>query len=114
MSAAEDTVGFTRIDDKGRFSLSKSMRTALGLGEGSTMAYVKVGEAIMLIPQDKHLADLMEAATQTLERAGISVQDMLDDLPEARAAVVEEHYGRAFLDELKSMREPQDAPTGVS
>ena len=114
MSAIEDTVGITRLDDKGRFSLSKSMRTTLGLGEGSTMVYVKVGEAIMLIPQDKHLADLMEAATQTLERAGISVQDMLDDLPEARAEVVEEHYGRAFLDELKSMREPQDAPAGVS
>jgi len=102
MSAVEDIVGFTRIDDKGRFSLSKPMRTALGLDEGSTMAYVKVGEAIMLIPQDKHLADLMEAATQTLERAGISVQDMLDDLPEARAAVVEEHYGKDFLNKEKA------------
>ncbi len=75
------------------------------------MAYVKVGEAVMLIP---HLADLMEAATQTLERAGISVQDMLDDLPAVRAEVVEEHYGRDFLDELKAMREPRDVPTGAS
>ncbi len=102
MSVVEDTVGFTRLDDKGRFSLPKPIRTALGLDEGATMAYVKVGEAIMLIPQDKHLADLMEAATQTLERAGISVQDMLDDLPEARAAVVEEHYGKDFLNKEKA------------
>jgi len=113
MSAVEHTVGFTRMDDKGRFSLSKSMRTALGLGEGSTMAYVKVGEAVMLISQDKHLADLMEAATQVLEGAGISVQDMLDDLPSVRAEVVEEHYGKDFLDELKAMREPRNAPTSV-
>lgn len=102
MSVVEDTVGFTRLDDKGRFSLPKAMRTTLGLGEGSTMAYVKVGEAIMLIPQDKHLADLTEAAAQTLERAGISVQDMLDDLPRARAEVVEEHYGKDFLNQEKA------------
>jgi len=30
------------------------------------------------------------------------VQDMLDDLPEARAAVVEEHYGKDFLNEEKA------------
>jgi bifunctional DNA-binding transcriptional regulator/antitoxin component of YhaV-PrlF toxin-antitoxin module len=105
MDSAEAVVGYTRIDDKGRVSLGKPMRAALGLNAGASMAYVKVGDAIMLIPQDAHLTEVMENATRALERARISVDDLMDSLTEARAEVVVEHYGEEFLRELERIAE---------
>lgn len=103
MNASEAVVGYTSMDDKGRVSLGKPMRAALGLNAGAIMAYVKVGDAIMLIPQDAHLTKIMEDATRAMERAGITVQDLVDGLPDARAEVVTEHYGEEFLRELERM-----------
>src|SRR5579864_9094278 len=100
-SAAETTVGYTQMDDKGRLLLSKPIRQAMGLNAGSTVAYVKLGDALMVIPQDAHLAQLMDAAAKVFEGAGISVDDLLDELPRARAEVVTEHYGSEFLDALE-------------
>ena len=107
MSAAEALVGFTHVDDKGRVSLTKPVRTALGLGTGSSLAWVKVGSAIVLIPQDEHLEKIMDAAALALERARISVQDLLDELPAARDTVVAEQYGEDFLRTLARLREEQ-------
>lgn len=100
-SPAEATVGYTQLDDKGRLPLSKPIRHALGLNAGSTVAYIKLGDALMVIPQDAHLAQLMDAAANALENAGTSVDDLLAELPRARAEVVTEHYGADFLDALE-------------
>src|SRR5690242_20371481 len=98
MSVAEAAVGYASLDDKGRLPLAKPLRTALGLSAGSTVAFVKVGDALMVIPQDAHLASLMEKATAALHRANISVDDLLEALPQARDEVVTEHYGAGFFD----------------
>lgn len=107
MSAAESAVAYASLDDKGRLPLNKPLRQALKLSAGSTIALVKVGGALMVIPQDAHLVDLMENATQALERAHISVDDLMDGLPEARAEVVVEHYGEEFLRELECVAQGQ-------
>ena len=62
--------GFATLDDRGRISLSKAARQALGLHTGSPVAYVVVDGAIMLIPQDEHLARLSEHAARVLADAG--------------------------------------------
>lgn len=102
MAATTDAnVGYAQLDDKGRFSLGKPLRQALGLAAGSTVAYVKVGEAVLLIPQDAHLAEMMGAAMRALENAHISVDDLLATLPQARDEVVIAHYGDAFMSTLE-------------
>ena len=97
----EASVGYAHLDAKGRLPLAKTMREALGLTAGSVVAYVRVGEGLLLIPQDSHLADLMEAAAAALERSGTSVEEVIDDLPRARDEVVVEHYGASFLENLE-------------
>jgi hypothetical protein len=109
--SSEVVAGFTHMDEKGRVSLSRAARSGMRLHAGSTVAWVKVGDAVMLIPQDAYLEQVMEAAAQTLEGARIPVKDMLDDLPEARAAVVAERYGEEFLDTLGRLRDEQRAQT---
>ena len=96
----EVIAGFSVLDNKGRLSLSKPVRQALGMRPGSTLAYVLVDAGLLLIPQDDHLAALLDHAASVLEEAGLTTQDLLDELPAARAAVVDELYGAAFMAEL--------------
>ena len=80
----EGMTGFAVLDSKGRLSLSKPVRQALGMHPGSTLAYVVVNGGLLLIPQDEHLAALLDHAAGVLEGAGLTAQDLLDELPAAR------------------------------
>ncbi len=110
-ATAEETAGYAQVDDKGRVSLAKPIRQALGLSAGSTVAYVKMGEAVILIPQDAHLTHLMGAAMRALENARISVDDLMEALPRAREESVVEHYDAEFMDKLERAAGEQNAST---
>lgn len=92
--------GFGTLDDKGRLSLPKQVRESLGVQPGASMAYIVLDGAVLLVPQDAHLTALMERAAQVLGKAHVTVRDLLDELPQARADVVREAYGEEFMREL--------------
>lgn len=106
-AAGASTAGFGTVDDKGRISLSRAVRGALGIKPGSSLAYVVLDGMLLLVPQDEHLAALMEDAGQALSRAGLALRDLLDELPSARAEVVSEAYGASFLQELAGLHATQ-------
>ena len=108
-------VGFSTIDEKGRIALPKAVRSALGVHAGSSLAYVVLDDAVLFIPQDAHLAELQQQAIQALTEAGITVGDLLDQLPQARDAVTREAYNPEFLAKLRRMRtEYGDAANSAS
>src|SRR5579872_4877821 len=98
MAAAEASAGYTHMDDKGRVTLGKPIRQALHLDAGSTLAWIKVGDVVLLVPQDTQLAELMEAAVAAFERAGLSLTNLDEELDAIRDEVVTEHYGAGFFD----------------
>jgi DNA-binding transcriptional regulator/RsmH inhibitor MraZ len=100
------------MDEKGRISLPKRLRQLLGAEPGSSIAYIALDHALLLIPQDEHLTHLQQRAHEALERGGLTAQDLLDDIPQARAAVAAEVYGDAFLRDLE--RRYGSAPTSQS
>ncbi len=108
MAGAEATAGFAHLDEKGRMPIAKPIRDAFGLHAGSTVAWVKVGGGLMIIPQDEHLAQVMEDAAAALERVGLTVDHLLAGLDEARDEVVTEHYGAEFMDKIKSLAAESD------
>jgi bifunctional DNA-binding transcriptional regulator/antitoxin component of YhaV-PrlF toxin-antitoxin module len=95
------TGGFGTIDDKGRISLARPVREALGVEPGSPVAYVVLEGAVLIIPQDEELIRLMQQGQRALEAVGLTAQDLVDALPEARAELFVEHYGAAFLQEVE-------------
>lgn len=95
--------GFGSVDDKGRVTLIKSVREALDLVPGSQVAQVVVGGAVLLVPQDEHLAALERAAQRVLAVNGLTVQDFLDELPAARQATFIETYGDELLREIEAL-----------
>jgi bifunctional DNA-binding transcriptional regulator/antitoxin component of YhaV-PrlF toxin-antitoxin module len=92
--------GFAVVDDKGRLALPKPVRSALGLDAGASVAWIALGGTVLLVPQDQHLSDLSSRARAALAAAGLSIEDVLAELPAARAEVVEETYGPEFVREV--------------
>ncbi len=50
--------------------------------------------------EDRELALVMARAAQALEEAGMSAQDLLDDLPAAGEEVMRQIYGDTLVDDL--------------
>jgi polyhydroxyalkanoate synthesis regulator phasin len=50
--------------------------------------------------EDRELASAMAQAAQALEEAGMSAQDLLDELPAAGEEVMRRIYGDALVDDL--------------
>jgi len=111
MSAQEVLAGFVHLDEKGRIAITKPIREAFGLHAGSTVAWVKVANGLMIIPQDRYLAQLMDDATAALERAGLTSDDLLSGLDETRAEVTTEHYGEGYFVRLRETAAKRDATT---
>lgn len=104
--------GFSTLDEKGRISLSKPVRNALGIQAGSSLAYIMLDHALLLIPQDEHLATLMQRGADALAAAGLTADDLIAELPAARAEVVAEAYSAEFLRELEQLRVAMQDRTG--
>lgn len=111
-AGTSETAGFSTLDDKGRVSLPKAVRASLGIHAGSSLAYVVFDNAVLLVPQDEHLADLQRQAIAALAEAGLTVDDLLERLPEARADVTREAYSPAFLARLRAMRKGRESGSG--
>jgi bifunctional DNA-binding transcriptional regulator/antitoxin component of YhaV-PrlF toxin-antitoxin module len=94
---ATPMAGYTQLDGKGRLTLGKSIRDTLHLDAGSTLAWLRVEDAVMLVPVDAHLADRMNAAAAVFENAHLNLDDLDEELTRIREEVVEEHYGPDFF-----------------
>ena len=111
---ATESGGFAAVDEKGRFALPKTVRSELGIEAGTAVAWLVVGGTVVVVPQDRHLAELSARAQRALAAAGLTVERIVDGLPVARAQMVEELYGRALGDELMAAQAGllTDAPPG--
>jgi|GEM_PF-2000933 len=63
--------------------------------------YVQSHQAEQVEDEDTALAETMTRASQSLDRLGITPQDILNELPAARAEVLQRAYGAAFLEKLE-------------
>ena len=90
-------IGYTQLDEKGRLTLGKPLRQALHLGAGATLAWLNMGEAIMLIPVDAQLAGLMADAAKVFAGAHPTLDHLDEELAIIREEVVAGHYGPDFL-----------------
>jgi AbrB family looped-hinge helix DNA binding protein len=85
----------TRIGEKGQLTVPKQFRDDLGLGMGSPFAVLRLGDGLILLPEQKRFEHLCERVSSALHAAGLTPEDLLATLPQARQRVFQRHYGRS-------------------
>lgn len=83
----------TRIGEKGQLTVPKQFREDLGLGNGAPFAVLRLGDGLILLPEQQRFERLCEQMSARLTVAGVASEDLLATLPAARNRIYERMYG---------------------
>lgn len=85
----------TKIGEKGQLTVPKQFREDLGLGTGAPFAVLRLGDGLVLLPEQQRFQHLCEQVTETLTGAGLTPEAILATLPEARNRVFKRRYKKS-------------------
>ncbi len=83
----------TKIGEKGQVTVPKEFREDLGLESGAPFAVLRLGDGLILLPEQKRFNSLCEEISSALARTGSATAAVLATLPEARERVFVRRYG---------------------
>ena len=84
----------TKIGEKGQLTVPKQFREDLGLGMGAPFAVLRLGDGLILLPEQQRFEQLCQQVSESLTSAGLTAEDVLETLPTARERVYQRHYGK--------------------
>src|SRR5208337_3988990 len=84
----------TKIGEKGQLTVPKQFREDLGLGTGAPFAVLRLGDGLILVPEQQRFERLCQQISSILTTAGVTREDLLETLPEARDRVYARRYGK--------------------
>jgi AbrB family looped-hinge helix DNA binding protein len=94
----------TKIGEKGQVTVPKQFRENLGLGTGAPLVVLRLGNGLILIPQQDRFERLCAEISSTLTANGLPPKAVLATLPEARQRIFERRYSSDRLDGTASQR----------
>ena len=83
----------TKIGEKGQVTVPKQYRENLGLAAGAPFAVLRLGDGLILMPQQDRFESLCAEISSALAGGGITAKAVLATLPEARQRIFERRYG---------------------
>jgi AbrB family looped-hinge helix DNA binding protein len=83
----------TKIGEKGQLTVPKQFREDLGLGNGAPFAVLRLGDGLILLPEQQRFEQLCERVSAQLTSTGLTPDDLLKTLPDARNRVYARLYG---------------------
>ena len=86
----------TKIGEKGQLTVPKQFREDLGLGNGAPFAVLRLGDGLILLPEQQRFEQLCERVRSSLTAAGVTTEDLLATIPEARNRVYARRYGKSL------------------
>ena len=84
----------TKIGEKGQLTVPKQFREDLGLGIGAPFAVLRLGDGLILLPEQQRFEQLCERVSASLTAADLPAADLLVTLPDARDRVYARRYGK--------------------
>lgn len=98
----------TKIGEKGQLTVPKQFREDLGLGTGAPFAVLRLGDGLILLPEQQRFNLLCEQISSSLTTAGVTSKALLATLPETRQRIFERRYGAAGPTIGPSRRRPRE------
>jgi AbrB family looped-hinge helix DNA binding protein len=96
MAATTPIVQFlatTIIGEKGQLTVPKQFRDDLRLEPGAPVTVLRMGNGLILIPEQERLENLCKRVSDAMLGAGITPESVLETLPDVRKQLYEERYG---------------------
>jgi len=85
----------TKIGEKGQLTVPKQFREDLGLEAGAPFAVLRMGDGLILLPEQQRFDQLCEAISASLTAGGVTAESVLATLPETRQRLYARRYGSA-------------------
>jgi len=85
----------TKIGEKGQLTVPKQFRQDLDLGTGAPFAVLRLGDGLILLPEQQRFERLCRRVSSSLTATGLTLEDVLSTLPEARNRVYARQYGKS-------------------
>lgn len=85
----------TKIGEKGQLTVPKQFRDDLGLGMGAPFAVLRLGDGLVLLPEQQRFEHLCDQVGSALTAAGLTPEAVLATLPEARQRVFARRYKKS-------------------
>ncbi len=82
-----------KIRKRGQLTVPKQLRDQLGLLENQSFNAYSVGSALVISKRPSIVKELQDTVQRELIDRGVTLQDMLDDIPKIRAEYNAEKYG---------------------
>src|SRR5713226_6100793 len=92
--SALEYLATTKIGEKGQLTVPKQFREDLGLENGAPFAVLRLGDGLILVPEQRRFERLCQEISSILTSAGVTPEDVLATLPEARDLVYAGRYGK--------------------
>ncbi len=83
----------SHIRERGQLTIPKEIRERGSLSDGETVTIIPVGDAILVSPQKLGLEEARREIRKLMKRTGVTAEELLEGLREARAKLHEETYG---------------------
>jgi AbrB family looped-hinge helix DNA binding protein len=83
----------TKIGEKGQLTVPKQFREELGLAAGAPFAVLRLGDGLILLPEQQRFDALCERISSTLGAAGVTPEAVVATLPQTRERLFERRYG---------------------
>ena len=84
----------TKIGEKGQLTVPKEFREDLGLKSGAPFAVLRLGDGLILLPQQRRFDQLCLRIGAAMAKAGATPAEVLATLPATRARLFKRRYGR--------------------
>lgn len=97
----------TKIGEKGQLTVPKQFREGLGLEMGAPFVVLRLGDGLILLPEQQRFEHLCERISSALTTAEITPEKLSATLPEARRRVFERRYGVTGSKAATPRRPPQ-------
>lgn len=89
-----DTHEFTiQVRQRGQLTIPQKLREALSIEAGDTLTILQIGDAFLATPQRLRSFELADKMASMMEEAGLTLADLLEDLPKIREEIYNERYG---------------------
>jgi bifunctional DNA-binding transcriptional regulator/antitoxin component of YhaV-PrlF toxin-antitoxin module len=88
-----------RLGERGTMTLPKEYRDELKLETGAPMTVLRIGDGLILVPEQKRFEQLCDSIATRLENAGVTEAALQATLPEVREQLMRRRYPKLFANE---------------